>query len=263
MKQYLTISEFAKLRNVNLNSIRYYEKQNILIPAWIDPQTKYRYYLPEQLGQLDMILLCLKLGIPLKELKKYIDEHGKFDEKGLLQKGKQILQERILDMQSGLEITEFNLNSMEQNSKYCNETGIYTRQIEERYFIETPFQGNWNDILQKEQTVMDLFRDAQKQNLTPVFPAGLLIRCETNPVSCSFYLRILHPSKSNANILHIPEASFSCLQIDLSPQTNIQQVLEEHFSKRDLSIAIISNMILDKFHFSSRHSEIQIPLSSL
>lgn len=81
MKQYLTISEFAGLRNVNINSIRYYEKQKFLMPAWIDPQTKYRYYLPEQLGMLDMILLCIKLGIPLKELKEYIDQSGKLDEK--------------------------------------------------------------------------------------------------------------------------------------------------------------------------------------
>ena len=35
MKQYLTISEFAGLRNVNINSIRYYEKQKFLMPAWI------------------------------------------------------------------------------------------------------------------------------------------------------------------------------------------------------------------------------------
>ena len=84
MKDYMTISEFASLRNVNINSIRYYEKQKILIPAWIDPQTKYRYYLPEQLGILDAILLCIRLNIPLKELKSYIDSNGNLDKKGLL-----------------------------------------------------------------------------------------------------------------------------------------------------------------------------------
>lgn len=77
MKHYLTISEFASLRNVNINSIRYYARQKLLLPAWVDPQTKDRYYLPEQLGVLDAIQLCIRLGIPLKELKGYIDPKGK------------------------------------------------------------------------------------------------------------------------------------------------------------------------------------------
>ena len=111
MKDYMTISEFASLRNVNINSIRYYEKQKILIPAWIDPQTKYRYYLPEQLGILDAILLCIRLNIPLKELKSYIDSNGNLDKKGLLEKGKAVMQAKIDAMQTGIAITQFNLDS--------------------------------------------------------------------------------------------------------------------------------------------------------
>jgi len=30
MKNYFTISEFAKLRNININSLRYYEKLGLL-----------------------------------------------------------------------------------------------------------------------------------------------------------------------------------------------------------------------------------------
>ena len=44
----LTISQLAKLRNVNINSLRYYEKLGILCPVYIDPETRYRYYALEQ-----------------------------------------------------------------------------------------------------------------------------------------------------------------------------------------------------------------------
>ena len=80
MKQYLKIHEFAKLRNINMNSLRYYEKLEILKPAYIDSRTKYRYYLPEQLVLLDTITLCIRLGVPLKSLKDYMDEYGILDE---------------------------------------------------------------------------------------------------------------------------------------------------------------------------------------
>lgn len=260
MKEYLTISEFAGLRNVNINSIRYYEKQKILMPAWIDPQTKYRYYLPEQLGVLDAILLCIRLNIPLKELKSYIDQNGKLDEKAILEKGKTVMQNEIAAMQIGVEITQFNLNSMEQNKKYSDQKGMYTREIEERFLIKTPFTGNWDDLIQKEKTAMDLFRTAQEQNMAPVFPAGILAHYKTTSISYSFFFQVLHPPKQDERIIQIPKAVYHCLQMDLTPQADIQKLLQENFHMENQTTVIISNMILDKAHFNSRCSEIQVPL---
>lgn len=259
MKDYMTISEFASLRNVNINSIRYYEKQKILIPAWIDPQTKYRYYLPEQLGILDAILLCIRLNIPLKELKSYIDSNGNLDKKGLLEKGKAVMQAKIDAMQTGIAITQFNLDSIEQNKIYSKQKGIYTREIEERFLIEAPIAGKLGDFIQKEKMAMDLFHKAQAQNMAPVFPAGILIHYDSTLVSYSFFFRVLNPPKENGQIIKIPRAIFHCLQAELTQETNVDKIIEENFQIQDQGTVIISNMILDKSHFDSRHSEIQVP----
>ena len=53
MKYGFTISEFAKLRDININSLRYYERIGVLTPAYTDPDTGYRYYTPDQLSILD------------------------------------------------------------------------------------------------------------------------------------------------------------------------------------------------------------------
>jgi len=71
MKNYFTISEFAKLRNININSLRYYEKLGLLKPAIIDENNGYRYYSAEQVSILNKIILCIQLGIPLKEMVKF------------------------------------------------------------------------------------------------------------------------------------------------------------------------------------------------
>ena len=42
MQGYLSISDFAKLRNVHPKSLRYYERIGALIPAYTDPETGYR-----------------------------------------------------------------------------------------------------------------------------------------------------------------------------------------------------------------------------
>lgn len=254
---YLTISEFAGLRNVNINSLRYYEKLKILTPAWVDPQTKYRYYLPEQLGVLDAITLCIALGIPLKTLKVYVDENGNLDGQRILETGKAAMQTQIAEMQLGLELTQFNLDHMAQNQKYRDQTGLYTREIEARALLEAPFHGKWSDLMQKEKAAMELFRSAQEQGMAPVFPAGLLLRFDPE-VSCSFVVQVLHPPARHERLLRIPKAVFSCMQIDLTAQTDLLQVLEEHFPMRDVQTVLVSNMLLNKLHFNSRRSEIQI-----
>lgn len=258
MKQYLTINEFAKLRNVNANSIRYYEKLKILTPARIDSKTKYRYYLPEQLVLLDIILLCIHLGIPLKNLAGYIDENGILDERGIFEDGKKIMKEKIADMQSSLELAEFNIKTLEQNQEYCTKKGIYTREIEERFLLVEPFHGNWDDLILKEQTAMNLFRNAQEMNMFPVFPAGILVNCETKPISFSFFVQVLHPPIEDSRIMHIPQGYYSCMQTDLTSNTDISKFLSTNFPSSNIKRAIISNMLLNKLYLGSRHSEIQV-----
>lgn len=259
MKQYLTISEFAKLRNVDINSLRYYEKLKILTPAWIDPQTKYRYYLPDQLVTLDIIILCIRIGIPLKNLQEYIDASGNLDKKGFLEDGKAAMEKRVADMQLGLELIQFSLNNMEQNQEYSGNTGVYTREIPERYFIERPFSGNWSNVGQKENTAMELFHDAQERELAPVFPAGILVRPDAAPDQFSFFFQVLHPDPQDGQILRVPAGTFACMQADLTPDTELLGLLAEHFPEQIQGTVIISNMVLSKLHFNSRHSEIQVP----
>lgn len=258
MKQYLTISEFAGLRNVSIGSLRYYEKLKVLVPAWTDPKTKYRYYLPEQVNALDTISFCIEVGIPLKELGTYIDSNGTLDYKSILETGKRMMQEKISLMQLGLEMTQFNLNSIGQNRQYRKQKGIYRREIEERYFIEAPFHGDWDDLVQRERAAMGLFRSAQKQNMVPVFPAGVLIHWETDPVTYSFFVQVLHPSEADGRIIRIPKGVFSCMQIDAVPQTDILKILDDNFMIQGTIPVIVSNMLMSKLHFNSRHSEIQV-----
>ena len=259
MKQYLTISEFAKLRNVDVNSIRYYEKLKILLPAWIDPKTKYRYYLPDQLVLLDIIILCIRLGIPLKDLQRYVDSTGVLDKRRILEDGKAAMQKRVAEMQLGLELIQFNLDNMEQNQAYSSKTGIYTREIPERFFIERPFVGNWSDVGQKENTAMELFQYAQERELSPVFPSGILVHPDAAPNRFSFFFQVLHPSSHEDGIIRIPAGTFACMQTDLTPETQLLDLLEEHFPRQEKGTVVISNMLLNKLHFNSRHSEIQVP----
>lgn len=127
MQDYFLISEFAKLRNVNINSLRYYEKLGLLRPAYIDKKTNYRYYLPEQVTVLNKIILCIQLGIPLKEMVNMIDEDGNLQSQKLLEQGKLLAQQRIEEMQNNLNYIEMSLKSIEGNKKFAGKQSVYPK----------------------------------------------------------------------------------------------------------------------------------------
>ena len=62
MEQYFLISEFAKLRGININSLRYYEKIGILKPAYVDEKTNYRYILRNSLCYLTKLFCVFSWG---------------------------------------------------------------------------------------------------------------------------------------------------------------------------------------------------------
>ena len=67
----LKIGEFAKIFNVTIKTIRFYEEKELLNPCYIDKYSGYRYYDDENIKQMNQILYLKKLGFSLDEIKKY------------------------------------------------------------------------------------------------------------------------------------------------------------------------------------------------
>ncbi|WP_252856439.1 MerR family transcriptional regulator [Erysipelothrix rhusiopathiae] len=66
--QKLRIGEIARLNDVSIQTLRYYDEIGLLKPASIDPETHYRYYTIEQSATLDMIQFLKSLDFNLSEI---------------------------------------------------------------------------------------------------------------------------------------------------------------------------------------------------
>ena len=51
----LKIGLFSKLSRVSIRMLRYYDEIGLLHPAYIDPESDYRYYREDQLPQIGWI----------------------------------------------------------------------------------------------------------------------------------------------------------------------------------------------------------------
>lgn len=67
VKSEITISELAKLMNVSVHQIRYFEEKGVLQPAYTDTN-QYRMYGMDQIYQLADILLLRKLEVPVPSI---------------------------------------------------------------------------------------------------------------------------------------------------------------------------------------------------
>lgn len=75
MKKRYRIGEIAKIKNIDAQTLRYYDRIGILSPEIVDEKNDYRYYSLEQFVEVDRIKFYKILGLSLEEIKRFKDIH--------------------------------------------------------------------------------------------------------------------------------------------------------------------------------------------
>lgn len=70
----LKISEFSRLTQTSVKTLRYYDELGLLRPAHVDSWTGYRYYSAAQLPRLNRILALKALGLSLEQIGSVLDD---------------------------------------------------------------------------------------------------------------------------------------------------------------------------------------------
>ena len=66
------IGDIAKLFHLSVGILRHYEKQGLLQPEYIDPETGYRYYSTRQFESLNTIRYIRVLDTPLDQIAEFL-----------------------------------------------------------------------------------------------------------------------------------------------------------------------------------------------
>lgn len=68
--QLYKIGMFAQMNHITVKALRFYEKQGILDPAFVDEENGYRYYTMNQMATLHQITALKQAGFTLEDIKK-------------------------------------------------------------------------------------------------------------------------------------------------------------------------------------------------
>src|SRR5689334_472977 len=114
----IKIGDFARLSQVSVVTLRYYDEMDLLKPVKIDTFTGYRFYAPNQLPRLNRILALKDLGFSLEQIRLMIADGLTSEQlRGMLTMQRQEVERRMSDEQERLRRIEARLKQIELEDK--------------------------------------------------------------------------------------------------------------------------------------------------
>ena len=243
MSQYMSIGKISKLKNVSIKSLRYYDQIGILKPAFVNTETNYRYYTKDQLYLLDAITVCIKLGIPLKDLNNYVEKDS-INLQKLLYDGKILAEQKILEIHNCLGTLQETLQNMagsvsgmakipKSKSGILLPDGFYHSAVNERCLLLVPLD-EMDTPKYYGQHILKLFVTAQQHGITASYPSGVLHEYIDGIYSRHMFLTIADtsavPSDIDAeSVRTLSKGDYACrrISIHMSDFNSVKEEMKE------------------------------------
>ncbi|MEH7464473.1 MerR family transcriptional regulator [Bacillus thuringiensis] len=145
LNQRFTIGEMAKMHNIPESTLRYYDEKGIFHPAIVDSQTNYRHYTIDQFSMLDTIKFLRQLNIPLKEIKRYIDERTPAFALDLLGKQEEMLLKKQKEIEYTLAKIKHKIHLMKEAVQTDADT-VFFKKLPKRKITALPITSNGTNV---------------------------------------------------------------------------------------------------------------------
>lgn len=261
----LSIGIFSKLTGVHIKSLRYYDEIGILAPAYVDPDTRYRYYSFSQIHVVDAIQLCIELDIPLKQFPEYIDpEQKQVHYARLLAKGTELAQEKIRSIQERLDFLQEIQAELLRNQALQRDSRRKTYRLPRKTCFTLPYTGAQNTV-DYYKSISQLFHRIKHEGLKPKYDYGLLLLYKSTTGEAQQYVfadidpgSITRPDIPGLVVL--PPADYCFLQMTQSGIASAPQLFPELFSQDYDKVVMEVEPILEISSTSSPLLEIRCSL---
>ncbi len=87
------IGDFSSMSKTTIKTLRYYEKEGLLKPVYVDLNTGYRYYETSQLMEISKIISLRQIGLSIKDIKNILNGYNMVE---ILNKRKKELEDDLV-----------------------------------------------------------------------------------------------------------------------------------------------------------------------
>jgi hypothetical protein len=191
----MTIKEFSSLTHTPIDTLKHYDRIDILKPAYVG-ENRYRYYRPEQALQLTRILFGVRSKTYLADIKKLLSENDLDVTMEMYRRIYSNLEERVHELQS-LQATIANLSYYFNFYKQHPPETLFTAYFPEHFILRSPKLKITAAMGNETNIANEFFLKGFHQNHWPHFFLGALydehdIRNRDFSMP-SYFLKIDHP----------------------------------------------------------------------
>lgn len=159
LQGFLTISQLSKIRKITSETLRYYDRIGLFKPEYTDPDTLYRYYSYAQCADLGTIIALKKLGMPLDDIKTFLNQKSIDSSITMLSNMKETINQKIRElsnvekmlaqslkkMQDGMNNIEYNKPFIQHiNKRKIVSSEEYIEKLEEAIYYEMLLESRIN-----------------------------------------------------------------------------------------------------------------------
>lgn len=168
--KYLTTGEFAKVMHVTKNTLFHYDKIGLFSPEVV-LDNDYRYYSIHQMEVLDTIIMLKELGMPLKEIREFLNERSPKRLLELFDKEEQQIQDQIKKLRDQSRFIHEKSQRI-RNVLEVELNTVYIKKFPERCFLISTFHEATDMVF--EEKIIELIELYQSKNQSIRYEIGYI-----------------------------------------------------------------------------------------
>lgn len=253
MKSEITISELAKLMNVSVHQIRYFEEKGVLGPAYTD-NNQYRMYGIDQVYQLAHILLLRKLEVPVQSIKDCMTSYSADQYRQLLHHSLREIDAELLRLK---ELQQFIKKVLHEQQNFSSQSTQY--QIKRR---DTTYFACWIEMDSHTKLNAKLLAE-QAKRVPNLFESDIHYIYDGS--STTLCLEAQEPGD-----ISLPKGDYLSMQSLIQEDDELDQVIEQFYDYAAAQsyvtagpLILTEKSYLSLFSNNKLHYELQVLIKSV
>ena len=263
MKQNLySIGEVAKIKDITIKALRYYHDMGIIIPAYIDKETGYRYYAAEQFIHIDIVKGCRGLGTSIDEIKQVFKNENTEELMDLLKKKKSEAEETIKKMEKIIQDVNELSNIVYTSKKVLKNHEIYMEDFPERYIVRTPCKGvgEYKELIYYSE----LDKLIKERDIKVLRDGGIIydVDCQGN-ITSQYTFKFVDKDQINLfpkEIKILKQGQYLILNYTKENEKQQMEKLKNHLEKNNLKLKDFLEIDLFDDFFNTRSYSCQLQM---
>lgn len=222
-EELLSIGKMAEINGVSIPTLRLYDKNGLLVPAYVDESSGYRYYTLQQTARLDVIAYMKELGMSLNEIKKVLEKEDVTIIEDILAQKNEQMHEQMRRLKERHDAVERAIAQIERYRKSPTTGTTSLEYIDRRYIwsIDCPVNFYEKDRNSYEEIVLALRKELLANGISQVHSYNLGTSIKQEDFESGRFLAdkaFIFSDKSiedhSGSVTTIDSGMFACIYLD-------------------------------------------------